>query len=430
METPEMDTTKATISPELGKTSSYWKWLGRIFRFCLLLAIVGVGTGVSYHWLANPPVTQRRPPKPESVKVEIMTVKMGPEQVIVNAMGTVVPAHEVKIAARVSGQIVEVSPHFEPGGKFGAGEAVLSIDRKDYELAVQQQTGNLTKAQSDVKLEMGQQAVAKREYEILGETAEEDDEELLLRQPQLASKQASVSVAEAMLDKARLDLERTKVVAPFSALVQTRTVDLGAYVAPGTPLATLVGTDAFWIEVSVPVDELGWIDIPVAGTGVGPRARVSMPSWGNDYREGYVTRLLGDVEPQGRMARLIVTIEDPLALNVTDGSAKPLLLGSFVRVEISGKEMQSVACIPRTALRDGTRVWVMANDNTLDIRDADVAWSSADRAYVSSGLSEGDMLVVSDLPTPVQGLSLRTGDETGHGSSVPPQSAEKTGSPA
>lgn len=410
--------------------SPVWRWIGRLFRLCLLVAIVGAGAGVSHHWLANPPATQRRPPKPESIRVEVMPITLGPQPIIVSAMGTVVPAHEIQIAARVSGQIVGVSPQFEPGGQFEAGEMLVKIEREDYELLVQQQAGNLTKVQSEVKLEMGQQAVAQREYEILGEGASDEDEELLLRQPQLAAKRASVSVAEAMFDKARLDLERTEVAAPFNALVQTRLVDLGSYIAPGAPLAKLIGTDEFWIEVSVPVDELEWIDIPATDSEGGSEARVyNEAAWGAEvYREGRVVRLLADLEPQGRMARLLVAVQDPLELHSDRETRRPLLLGSFVRVEIAGKELVHVANIPRTALRDGSRVWVMTGDHILDIREAEVVWSSPDRVYIGRGLSDGDALVISDLPAPVQGMALRTGEASSPGSDRPP--ANKPGPPA
>lgn len=417
---------ESTAHGKPAKVSSAWKWAGRLFRLCLLVAIVGVSSGLSYYWMANPPTTQRRPPKPESVLVEVSPVEIGAQQVIVTGMGEVIPAREIQIAAQVSGKVIEVNRHFEPGGQFRKGDTLLKIERKDYELAVQQQTGNLTKVQSDVRLEMGQQAVAKREYEILGETADEEDEELLLRQPQLAAKEAAVSVAEATLEKARIDLERTEIIAPFNALIQTRLVDLGSYVGPGAQLAKLVGTDEFWVEVSVPVDELAWIDIPSGDTKTGAPARVyNIAAWGAEiFREGRVTRLLAEVEPQGRMARVLVTVQDPLDLNATPENRRPLLLGSFVRIEVNGKNVPEVAKIPRTALRDGARVWVMTNDNTLDIRSVEVAWSENDYVYVSAGLSPGDALVVSDLAAPVQGMSLRTGNPSG-GAVESPQKTER-----
>ncbi len=414
MDTSEQTPAPTAVQESPAKASSTWKWLGRLFRLGLLLAILGASGAISYRWLANPPVTQRRPPRPESVRVEVTPVTLGAQQVVVRAMGSVIPEREIQIAARVIGQVVDVSPHFEPGGRFKVGETLLRIDPKDYELALEQQEGNLTKVQSDVKLEMGQQDVAKREYEILGETAGEEDEELVLRRPQLAAKEAAVSIARATLDKARLDLERTEIVAPFNAFVQARVANLGSYVSPGAPLATLVGTDEFWVEVSVPVDELSWLDIPTADGEEGSKARIyNTVAWGDEgYRDGVVTRLLAALEPQGRMARLLVAVPDPLDLDSDEEPRRPLLLDSFVRVEIGGKDIENVANIPRTALREGRQAWVMTADSTLDIRDVDVVWSSVDRVYVSRGLSDGDLLVVSDLPAPVQGMALRTGDES------------------
>ncbi len=72
--------------------------------------------------------------------------------------------------------------------------------------------------------------------------------------------------------------------------------------------------------------------------------------------------------------------------------------------------MRDVVELPRTALHEGNRVWVMAEDNTLDVREVAMVWGGEDSVYVSEGLEHGMRLVVSDLVAPVPGMLLRTGD--------------------
>jgi len=182
--------------------------------------------------------------------------------------------------------------------------------------------------------------------------------ELLLRRPQLEMAKAAVSAAEAALEKAQLDLERTVVLSPFNAMVQSKNVDLGSQVSTGTMLASLVGTDEYWVEVSVPVDELKWIDIPGYNAKSGSPVRVYYESaWGKDmFRTGTVERLMTDLEPQGRMARLLITVKDPLQLQSNPEKRHPLILGSYVRVEINGVEVPGIAKIPRAAIREGKQV--------------------------------------------------------------------------
>ncbi len=386
--------------------------LGVVFRVALVAAILGGAGYVAYYWMSNRPVAQRRPPRPHATLVEVRPVAVEDARVRIEAMGTVMPSRTTRISAQVSGRIVEVSPSFVPGGRFEAGERVLQIESEDYAYAVAQREASLTKAEASLRLEMGQQAVAQREYELLGELAGEEDEDLLLRQPQLEATKAEIASARAALEEARLDLRRTSVEAPFNATVQERSVDLGAHVGPGTGLATLADTDVFWVEISVPVDDLRWVSFPDARGEGGSSAQVyHEPAWGPGvYREGLVVQLLPSLEPQGRMAQLLVEVADPLDLDSAPEERRALLLGSFARVEILGREMRDVVELPRTALHEGNRVWVMAEDNTLDVREVAMVWGGEDSVYVSEGLEHGMRLVVSDLAAPVPGMLLRTGD--------------------
>lgn len=386
-------------------------WLSRAIRLVLVLGVLGAGAGISVYWMRNRPTPERRPPGSEAVLVEVHRVTRGPHPVTVRAMGTVGAAREVQLAARVGGEIIEVSGEFVPGGRFEAGQRMLQIEPRDYDLVVQQRSSDLARTDGELKVELGQQSVARREYALLGETVDKEDEELVLRRPQLATAQAAVAAARASLEQARLDLDRTTVRAPFNAMVQSREVDVGSQVSAGAPLATLVWTDAFWVEVTVPVNQLRWLTIPRAAGEAGSPARIyHEAAWGADVkRDGTIARLKADLEPLGRMARLLVSVADPLSVS-TEASQRPaMILGAYVRVELEGRPLENVVRVPRTALRDGNRVWVMAADNTLNIHHVAVAWSGNDHVYVSDGLADGDALVTSDLAVAVEGMLLRTG---------------------
>jgi len=491
-------------SPDRGDTNStahsrsaLWRWLSGCVRFLLAVVILAAGAALSVYWLTHRPKATRRRPPAQATLVSVSSVRVDTHQVVVRAMGTVVPARESRVAPRVGGEVVEVSPLFVPGGRFASGDQLLRLDPSDYELAVAQQKselarcaaeleqrqGDITQREVDIqladieiersrltaeqraavvvqqesalKVEQGQQSVAKREYELLGQTVDEQDRELVLRLPQLKAAQAdcdaalaakrvaeagiktaeasrraadvskraaeaatraaaaTVKAAEAALSRANLDLERTQVKAPFNALVVERSVDVGSTVTAGMQLASLVGTDEYWVQVSVPVSQLRWLSIPELTADQGSSARVfHEAAWGEEAtRTGTLTRLMTELEPQGRMARLLVTVADPLDFGLPSQQRHPLLLGSYVRVDLLGEHLQDVAR-ERTALRHGNQVWVMRADATLDIRDIDITWSGDDYVYVSEGLAEGDLLVSSDLGAPVQGMALRTADQS------------------
>ena len=382
----------------------------RVAGLIVGVLVLGAGAAVSVYWLTNRPKPQkRRQAGSGQVLVEVMPVRHGTQRVTLRAMGTVVAAQIIRLAPQVSGEIVRVSKEFLPGGRFVAGDLILQIDPRDYQFVMLQKAYDVAQAERDLKLELGQQSVAKREYELLKDAVEKEDQELVLRKPQLKSAEAALAAAKAYLDKAELDLKRTDVRAPFNAMVHSRQVNLGSQVSTGTQLAELVGTDEYWVQVSVPVDQLKWIKIPTKSGEAGSAVRIHCAAaWGPGvFCKGRVLRLATELEPQGRMAKLIASIRDPLSLKPANAGCPVMILGAYVRVEIDGKDLPNVVQVPRLALRDGSKVWIMSPQNTLDIRGAQTVWSGREFVYVADGLREGELLITSDLATPVQDMALR-----------------------
>ena len=419
---PEDNRQSATpTDPKQMDKSAGATWFSRGVRVLVILVVITAAAGVSIYWLTNRPTAKRLPPLAKATLVDVIKVTRKTHKVVVDAMGTVVHAREIQLSPQVGGKIIDVSKEFVPGGRFVTGEKILKIEPKDYELAVHQQKSALAKVQCDLTLEMGQQSVSKREYELLGKKVEDDDEELILRKPQLAMAKAAVMAAQANLEQAILDLKRTEVTAPFNSMVKSRNVTLGSQVTAGTALASLVGTDEYWVQISVPLDELRWINVPkIRGNG-GSTVRVYCESaWGPSvFRTATVERLMTNLEPQGRMAQLLLVVKDPLGLSSDSPQPAKMILDSYIRVEIEGSNLQNVIEIPRTVMHDGNRVWVMRPDNTLDIRTVDTVWSSDDNIYITKGLNEGDLLITSGIAASVQGMSLRT-----NGSSLVPPATD------
>ena len=100
-------------------------------------------------------------------------------------MGSVVPAREMILKTRVSGQIQSVHPEFIEGGLLTAGEKILKIDPTDYELAMARAKSDVANAEYQLKVEMGYQDVARREWALLGpkQAADTQEAELALRKP-------------------------------------------------------------------------------------------------------------------------------------------------------------------------------------------------------------------------------------------------------
>lgn len=395
-----------------------WRWVA---NGILSLAIVAAGiAGATYIKKTAPKATKRSPvkflPLVETVRLEPVD-----QRVVIPAMGTVIPSREVALRARVSGQVSRLHPQFVDGGVIAKDDVLVVLDDEDYRLAVARGESAVVDAKYRLQLEMGHQDVARREWELLndGNPPEPgEDVALALRKPHLAKARADLAAAEAQLDQARLELQRTVIRAPFNAIVRNKTVDLGAQVGPQDTLADLVGADAFWIETHMRVEHLQWIDIPETDGDRGSAARVRYRN--GFYRDGAVIRLLKDVGIDGRMARIIVAVAHPLRRSGKKETPPSLLIGEYVRVEIEGKKLAGVFSIPRVALRDNAFIWIVNEDDTLDIRSVTPLWRGPESVLIRDGIKSGERLVVSALANPAQGMSLTSGPAGGQ----PPE--EKT----
>jgi len=305
-----------------------------------------------------------------------------------------------------------MSDNLVAGGKLSEGDTLLKINPRDYRLRLQQQAAQVEGARFNSDVEKSRRKIAEREWELLGESipSDESGKALALRRPHERNARAGVTSANSGLALARLNLDRTTIQAPFNALVLNESVDIGQVVGPGSRAATLVGTDHFWVRVSVPVSDLEYIKLPTQGAE-GSLATVYQDAGAaTTSREGKTIRLLGDVDPAGRMARLLVEVADPLGLQTPTKAGLPLLLGAFVRVEFKGKTITGTVSISRQALREGDKVWIL-KDGKLQIRQVEVAYRQRETVLVRGGLSEGEEVITSRVDTPVEGMAVRTVSE-------------------
>jgi len=373
----------------------------------LSLAVIAAGVIGAAYITKTAPKARRQPPAKIAPLVEVARIQPGIHNVAVQAMGTVVPAKEIVLESRVSGEIVALHPQFTVGGFLEKGSEVLRIDPLDYELAVTLAEARVKDSESILKVAEEEAAAAVEEWQLLYKNKSENAEipALVAKEPQLDAARAKLAAEQADLRKAKLDLDRTRITAPFNAIVRKKFVDIGSQVSGQEQLAELTGTDVYWIRASIPVDRLNWITIPRQPDETGSRVRIFHR---NEYeRFGTVIQLLGDLEEEGRMARVLIEVEDPLGLNEKEKTRLPLLIGEYVRIEITGRQLDNVYRIPRTALRDNARIWVASSADTLKIREVDILWRDSETVLFRDGLQPGDRLIVSELPTPVDGMPVQ-----------------------
>lgn len=382
-----------------------------------ILIILVVGAVVSYILITTGPETL--PEENASSARIVQTIPLIPQDrsVSVSVQGSVVPSRKVTLRPQVSGRVVEMSDSVSIGGYVHAGDEMIRIDPKDYELALAETRASFEQARFEREVESGRQVIALREWNELQADLdmEEVNRSLVLREPHLRRAEALMEKANNDIEIAELQLSRTVISAPFNAKVVNEFVEVGQLLNPGSNICELVGTDEFWVQVSVPFSKLKWVAFPGEGQS-GTRARVILDVGEGQAEEweGEVLRLLGNLDPNALMAQIIITVKDPLGLHSSSEKKLPLLLGSFVEVEIDAGVLEDTLTIPRAALREGQKIWVVGNDNLLRVADADILWPEKDTLLISSDLMNGEQLIVSDLRVALPGLKVNPQPSTAY----------------
>lgn len=380
-------------------------------RVLIIVIILAVGVGVAVFLKKTAPHAKKVAPVKQAQLVNVQQVVREDARAQVYSYGTVIASRTVVLKSQISGQVVDLNPKFDVGACLPMATPVLHIDPRDYQLEINRQQAALKKAQATLALEQGQQGVARHEWQMYQQDNATSFESaaLALREPYLRQAEAEVAAAQAVLAQAQLALERTAITLPFDALVLSKEVEVGAQLVAQGAVATLVATDTFWLEVSVPVAQLSWLELPGVNSSVGASAQVTTPSLSHP-RSGRVVRLLGNLEEGGRMARLLIAIIDPLDKNKPLGQRQPLLLGDYVDVVLDGRDLNDVIVLSRNTLHDGNQVWVAQADNTLTIRTIEILWKDRTQIYIghgADGLQAGDRVIVSDLSAAVEGMAIR-----------------------
>ncbi len=371
----------------------------------IVVLVAGVAAAALLASARKAPPRAERPPLGPLVEVMPAEVKDLPVQV--TGHGEVVPKVAVEVVPQVSGKVIRVSPSLVAGGFFGAGEPLVVVDPRDYELAVERARAAVARARVTLQREEAEAEVARQEWDEL-HPGKKPPSGLVVREPQIRQARAELDATVADLAAAELNLERTSISVPFDGVVVSESVDVGQFVTMGTRLAQVYGIEA--VEVRVPLDtrEVAWFDVPGRSGGRGSRAEVSASFGGTTSTwTARITRMEAQVDQSSRMVHVVAEVERPY--DATD--ERPALLpGTFVDVTIFGRTLENVVEVPRYAIHDGNRVWVF-DDGVMDIREVEIARADRDGSLIRSGLGDGDLVVLTSLDAVTDGMALRIAND-------------------
>ncbi len=372
----------------------------RLFITLLLVPLVlASGFGLMQWMAGRRPHPSRTAPTDRGALVQVVTAERAERRVLISALGTVQSARRAEIAPQVAGVVTDVAPQLATGAFFAAGELLFTVDDTDYRLALEQAKAKVIQAKSDLAILRAKAATARKEW-VRRNGAEIPPPSLLILAPQIATAEAALRAARAAASQAEQNLARTRISAPFTCRILTESVEKGTYVKAGTRLLTVIAADRLEILTPVPVAELAWITVGGQEAAV---ADIVLRAGKRQWRwTGRVARLLAEVEPQGKTAQLVVTVDQPYR----DQKDAPLLLGMLVEVTIHGGATGPVVVVPRAVLREGNVLWLV-QEGRIRMQEVHVARLTRDEAWIDQGLAGGETVVATALSGVANGMKVR-----------------------
>lgn len=365
----------------------------------IVILAAGILLFVGFSSMKKPPEEKAEVDNTPIVAVE--AIHVAPMNLTVSSYGVVQPKYETELVAQISGEVVELAEVFVRGGFVAKNQLLARIDPNDYQAALIDAEATMASARSALEQERAQGQVAEREWKRITDTS---PTELSLRKPQLAQELARVKSAQASVLRAKRNLERTEIRAPYDAMIESRMIGLGSFVGTGTKVGKLLGTGVAEVRLPVADNQLQFL------AAQGEEAQVNLIGTyaGKDVIWlAKIARSEGVIDNKSRMSYLVAEVKDPYGLNIKENVAdhNPIRFGSYVTAEILGVNLESAALLPRY-LVDNNRVAILDADSKLHYVDITIARQEGSNVIVTNGLHEGDQLIVSALDYPIDGMKL------------------------
>jgi len=365
--------------------------------------------GVSF---AFRPQVEKLPISKITPTVQVLIAKTETVRIPVISRGTVLPRTAVTLSSQVIGQIQKVSDNFVNGGFFNKNDVLVEINPLEYKLAIHTAEAKVASAKQQLARSKANASQALANLKGLGSQRLKQASAYARHEPQLAEAQANLKAAQASLEIAKLNLNYTKIVAPFDGRITKKHIDLGDYLSTGKAVADIYAVD--FAEVRLPLSDRqlalldqSWLYQRNKDLNEGTAVNLDVEFLGQHYNwKANIVRSEGMVDQRDRLVYLVAQVKNPYQQNPEQPSRPPLAFGLYVDAVIEGRPFDNIIEIPRSALRNDRRVWLVSSNNTLELKDVTILHKSINTVYIRSGIQAGDRIVTTPLDIVTQGMEL------------------------
>lgn len=372
------------------------------------VAVLAVAFGAVQLLSAAKPAPEKKEEEQRLVSLVYSEAREQAVHLAVNTQGEVRPHTEIDLTPEVSGRIVAISDNFAEGAGFEPGETLVQLDDADYRLAVARAEAGV--AQAEVLLLQAKAAASIKRQQWLSLNPNREPTPLQVNQPQVEEAEANLRSARAELADAQRDLARTRIKLPFRGRVASREVGVGQYVTASTPLGRVFATDRVEVRLPLTDAQLQELDLPMgfvtSDRHPGPQVTLSARVGSRQHQwRGHIVRTQAAVDQQTRLIYAVAEVDDPYGAGASDGA--PLAVGLFVTAEAESTRERRAVVLPREALRNADKVYVVDGEDRLDIRTVDVLSTSENRVVVASGVTDGERVVTSTVANATDGMQVQ-----------------------
>jgi multidrug efflux system membrane fusion protein len=364
----------------------------RIVVFLILGVLLVAGGYYAYRqfWQADAqPAATGRPGGPGSggpIPVVAVPATLGAVDVIMNGLGTATPLRTVTVRSRVDGELLRVL--FEEGQIVKQGQLLAEIDPRPFQVQLAQAEGQLTRDQAlleNARLDLerykalfAQDSIAKQQV---------DTQASLVRQYE-----GAIQVDRSQVENARLQLAYTRVTAPVGGRVGLRLVDPGNIVRAGdtTGLVVITQLQPVAVVFTVPQDS-----VPVVMKRMQSGEQIPVEAWDREQKAKLAEGALASADNQVDPATGTVKLKAQFS-----NEDRALFPNQFVNVRMKLDTLRDVIVIPSAAVQRGAQglfVYVVKPDKTVAQRTVKLGPTEGQYVAITDGIAQGEVVVVDGM---------------------------------